>query len=47
MPMRSPVRLSKRDDAAVLQLGINRVRIFRIDLRAKTVAAMRYEPIAN
>src|SRR5258707_10924594 len=32
-------------DIAALQLGINRVWIFRIDLSAKTVAALSYEPI--
>src|SRR2546423_7885012 len=32
-------------DVAALQLGINRVRIFRIDLSAKTVATLSYEPI--
>src|SRR5437588_7812473 len=33
------------NDVAGLQLGVNRVRIFGIDLGAKTVAALSYEPI--
>src|SRR6266853_6486226 len=32
-------------DVAALQLGINRVWIFRIDLSAKTVATLSYEPV--
>src|SRR2546423_5855756 len=32
-------------DVAALQLGINNVWVFRIDLSAKTVAALSYEPI--
>src|SRR2546421_13062891 len=33
------------NDVTGLQLGVNRVRIFRIDLGAKSVAALSYEPI--
>ena len=37
--------LVETHEPAVLQLGIDGVRIFRIDLTAKTVAAVGHEPV--
>src|SRR5262245_5983578 len=33
-------------ERAALKLSVNRVRIFRIDLTAKTVASLRHKPVA-
>src|SRR6185295_17700894 len=38
--------LVKANQGAVLQLCINNVRIFRVYLTAKAIAAVRHEPVA-
>ena len=37
--------LVEADDNAVLERRVDCIRIFRIDLRTKSVATLRYEPI--